>query len=259
MTNRCFADDLPSRTPATQPGALLFVGLFKVERIGAQMQQIREHADYEAFCALARLALERTADRLLANSFTDLLPLDSRWHPNGFAVFHVDDHHDLGQLRLHVWPDTERVRRLDDAPIHTHVWHLCSRILVGTYSETLYETSGPGVSGTTEYHSADIDYLVDKDTFTAHGKAFLRPVLTTNVSGSGFHEVPADVPHETHIGERSFVATLLLTSPPVSARATMYASDEIRPSTYERPALSYEQKKGLLRRLEQELRMRVSR
>ncbi len=221
------------------------------------MQHAGENAAYEEFCGLARSALKREADRLLIDSFDELLSLDSTWHPNGFAVFHINDNHDLGKLRLHIWPEVGRITRPDDAPIHTHVWHLCSQILVGAYSETLYATSITGLGETREYHTADIDYLVDRDSFTAPGKALLKPVLTSHSAGGEFHEVPANVPHETLIGKNSFVATLLLTSHPVSERATMYASHEIRASTYDRPALSQDEKSKLLRRLEQELRNRV--
>lgn len=218
------------------------------------MQHVWENADYEEFCVSARIVLAREAGRLLTNSLDELLTLESTWHPNGFAVFHVDDNHKLGKLRLHIWPEVGRVTRPDDAPIHTHVWHLCSRILVGTYSETLYSTSDADLEGTREYHTAGIDYLVDRDSFTAPGKAFLKPVLTTHSAGGEFHEVPANVPHETLVGKNSFVATLLLTSHPVSKRATMYGPHEIQASTYDRPALSQDQKSQLLRRLEQELK-----
>lgn len=221
------------------------------------MQYAGENAGYQEFCALARIALKGGADRLLTNSFDELFSLDSTWHPNGFAVFHVDDNHDLGKLRLHIWPELGGVTRSDDAPIHTHVWHLCSRILVGTYSETLYEASDPDLAESRAYYSADIDYLVDRDSFTSPGKAFLRPVLTTRNAGGEFHEVPADVPHETLIKENSFVATLLLTSKPMSERATMYAPGPIQASTYNRPALSRDEKTKLLRRLEQKLKIRV--
>lgn len=213
-----------------------------------------EHAGYGAFCEAAGAALENEAHLLGTTSLDHLMSLESRWHPNGFAVFNLDDNHELGKLRLHIWPDGGRVVRPDDAPIHTHVWHLYSHILTGPYSETIYELSDPETEGSKEYHSAAINYLVDKNSFTAPSKAFLKVVKTTHATGGGFHAVAADVPHETHVGEDSFVATLLVTSDPRSAQATMYSSEVIRSSSYERPLLTKAQKMNLLGRLEQELR-----
>lgn len=209
---------------------------------------------FRAFCESAGIALEREADRLLDHVIEGLYSLECRWHPNGFAVFHIDDDHELGNLRLHIWPDGERVTRSDDAPIHTHVWHLCSRILVGTYRETIYAESGPDSMDSTEYHSASIDYLHDKDSFTAASNALLRPKTTTLDSAGTFHLVPAGVPHETLIDDGSFVATLLITSHPVSKKAIMYSPEEIRPSSYDRPVLSDDEKIELLGRLKQELK-----
>jgi hypothetical protein len=218
-----------------------------------------EDAGYRAFCAAAGAALEHEAHLLCNTPLDRLLTFESRWHPNGFAVFHLDDDHSLGKLRLHIWPDSERVVRPDDAPIHTHVWHLCSRILTGPYSETIYELSGPETAESREYHSAAINYLVDKDSFTAPSRAFLKKVTTTHVTNGGFHTVAADVPHETHVGEESFVATLLITSQPASVQAIMYSSEVIRSSSYERPLLTQAQKMKLLGRLEQEIKDQAGR
>lgn len=220
------------------------------------MEYEHEGPEYAAFIESAGMALEREAEFLLNNTIDGLSALESTWHPNGFAVFHLNDDHALGKLRLHIWPDSKRVTRPDDAPIHTHAWHLCSHILVGTYAETLYEKVRPGSPESREYHSAVIDYLVDRDSFKTLSKAHLRPVSKIKATRGEFHLVPAEVPHETHIGISSFVATLLLTSDPVTGQAIMYSPNKIQASTYHRPALGREQKMELISRLEKELRRR---
>lgn len=217
------------------------------------MEYEHEVVQFETFCESASVALEQELGHLLKNATDRLSSLEGKWHPNGFAVFHINDHHELGNLRLHIWPDTERIIRPDDAPIHTHAWHLCSRILVGTYAETLYEKIGPESVEASEYYSASIDYLVDKDSFSASDNAFLRPLATTQDTAGGIHTVPAGVPHETHIEEGIFVATLLIASCPVSEKVTMYSPEEIHDGGYQRPALSQDQKMELLSRLEQEI------
>ncbi|GAA3291684.1 hypothetical protein ACFFON_08715 [Arthrobacter citreus] len=218
------------------------------------MDAERGAVEYEAFCDLARVDLERESQLLRENALDRLSSVHGSWHPTGFAVFHLNENHPLGILRLHIWPDNKRVVRPDGAPIHTHVWHLCSRILVGTYIETLFEKSEPVPDKTPEFHSAHINYLVDKDTFTASGKASLQPVGTTRFTEGEFHAVPADVPHETLISDRSFVATLLITSQPVADRVTMYSQERIATSTYNRPKITQDEKRDLLSRLEHEMK-----
>lgn len=215
-------------------------------------------AGYNEFCNSARSALEHEVEYLLHTAPEDLSSLESTWHPSGFAVFPLKNDHELGNLRLHIWPETSRVIRPGNAPIHTHIWHLCSRILTGTYSETLYNTSVLKSGNSREHHSASIDYLVDRNSLTTPGKEYLEPFLTTNNVGGDFHSVPAGVPHETFIEEKSFVATLLFTSHPVLERATMYSPDEIRSSSYDRPTVGQKQKLDLLRRLEHELSISAS-
>lgn len=220
---------------------------------GINLEHNRDDAGYGAFCDEARIVLEHEARRLRTNASDRLSSLKSHWHPNGFAVFPINTHHKLGNLRLHIWPDATRTTRPNAAPIHTHVWHLCSRILVGTYTETLYEKPEEKSLGVDQYHSATIDYLNDKDSVTASHPTFLRPIHTSQSNSGDFHTVPADVPHETHIAEGSFVATLMLSSHPVSKKVTMYSPVKIPTSNYARPVLTPEQKIELVGRLDREL------
>lgn len=208
---------------------------------------------YESFCDAAKAALDLEADRLLDGTIARLSENPGTWHPNGFAVFHVDAQHELGDLRLHIWPNSGRTTRPDAPPIHTHVWHLCSRILAGTYAETLFEDSRPEWEGASEYTSAEIDYLLNRNSFYTSGKAHLRPSWTTVVSPGQFHTVPAGVAHETNISEDLFVATLLLTSRPILEHATVFGTKPIPASTYTRPVVSKDQQLKLLQHLEREL------
>lgn len=55
---------------------------------------------------------------------------DVAWHPTGFVVgkVRVTEH---GMLRLHVWPDDERIYGEPHWPVHDHVFSLQSLVLVG--------------------------------------------------------------------------------------------------------------------------------
>lgn len=204
---------------------------------------------FDSFCDAARIALRRESDGLLSETLPALKSSQCTWHPNGFAVFHINDHHELGKLRLHIWPSSGRVGRAEAPPIHSHVWHLCSQILAGTYSETLYEESRSGSEQAATYHSADIDYLVNRDAFEPAESTHLRPTSKLTVTAGEFHTVQAGVPHETVIGENSFVATLLLTSAPQLTHASVYAPKQISVSSYDRPILNDAEKFLLLDRL----------
>ena len=211
------------------------------------------YTEFSSFCELASVALERETRNLASTAVEKFSSLEARWHPTGFAVFHIDSSYGLGDLRLHIWPAGERVVRPAGAPIHTHAWHLCSRILAGTYTETIYEESMPGAPGANCYQSGNINYLVDKDSVVSGDKALLRPKTTTRSVSGDFHMVPADVPHETFIDQDSFVATLLMTSHPVSKKVTMYSPGKILNSSYVRPRIDPSKRIELLQRLEREL------
>ncbi|WP_141686294.1 hypothetical protein [Arthrobacter sp. NIO-1057] len=220
---------------------------------GGRMENSFDSREFSSFCQLASVALEHEARNLASTAIERFSPIEARWHPTGFAVFHIANNYDFGDLRLHIWPEGERVVRPFGAPIHTHAWHLCSRILVGTYSETLYEKSVPGKTEAKCYQSGDIRYLVDKDSIVSGDSVFLRPkTMTRSVSGE-FHMVPAAVPHETLIEDKSFVATLLMTSRPVSETVTMYSPEAILDSSYTRPQVATNKKIEILERLEFEL------
>ena len=208
---------------------------------------------FKDFCDAARHALQKESDRLLDITLHRLKTEESRWHPNGFAVFHVDDHHKLGQLRLHIWPDSPRVLRPDAPPIHSHVWHLCSQVLVGRYSETLFEEIQSPDVGVQEYQSADIDYLVDRNSFGPIKRSQLRPTSVVSVSAGQLHVVEAGIPHETQIQPDTFVATLMIASRPEMQSATVYSDSQITSSSYERPTVTQEEKFTMLDKLNQEL------
>lgn len=219
----------------------------------------RQHAtaSYKRFCEAARSALEEETIRLHERGFEQLASLEGRWHPNGFAVFHLDDDHELGNLRLHIWPDTLRVSRPDGALIHTHAWHLCSRILTGTYTETIYEEANSGMVDAEHSYSATINYLVDKNSILDPSTSRLRTTVKIQAASGDHHEIAAGIPHETHIPTGSFTATLLFTSPPILDTVRVYSPREIHPSNYQRPALTEDQKARLLHRLGREYAISV--
>ncbi|GAB2752652.1 hypothetical protein GCM10027039_08350 [Terrabacter koreensis] len=66
---------------------------------------------------------------------------EGRWHPNGFQVFPILDVPGIGIVRVHVWPKGPRMTRQGHPVVHTHVFHLYSRVLAGEYRETLFDVA----------------------------------------------------------------------------------------------------------------------
>ena len=205
--------------------------------------------DFYEFCAAARTELTMKAEQLKETNFELLKSIDGIWHPNGFAVFHLNKTHHLGNLRLHIWPENERVTRPNGATIHTHAWHLCSLVIRGSYAETLFESAQPGELEAKKYFSASIDYLRDQNAISNPRLSILKPTVTATVRSVEFHEVAASIPHETHIPNKSFTATLLFTSPPVAEEVLVYSDGEVQMGTYERPVVAREQKTALINQL----------
>ncbi|GAA2177245.1 hypothetical protein GCM10009784_27120 [Arthrobacter parietis] len=139
--------------------------------------------------------------------------------------------------------------RTQAPPIHSHVWHLYSQILAGSYSETLYEEITDDSTQAEIYHCAEIDYLVNRNVFEAVGEKTLRPTSHLTVTAGENHTVPAGIPHETHIEESSFVATLLITSAPQATHASVYSKNRILEDSYDRPVLHDAEKFALLAKL----------
>lgn len=53
------------------------------------------------------------------------------WHPSGFMIYQLGTHPELGMLRLHVWPEGERVVGEKGDTIHDHAWYIASVALRG--------------------------------------------------------------------------------------------------------------------------------
>ena len=93
---------------------------------------------------------------------------DGRWHPSGFMVYALGTHPQLGDLRLHIWPQNLRRRLLKgrekmgdiyDGDIHNHAWDITS-ITMTHYRDNLYKVE----------RVADSD--IDDAEF--HAKGFFR-------------------------------------------------------------------------------------
>lgn len=203
-----------------------------------------------AFFEVARIDL----DGLLSAGISPIVQRASEtrgtWHPNGFVVFELGPL-PSGALRLHIWPEEERVVRHSSVNPHTHPWDLYAVILAGTYAERLLEPSATAVGG--EFHAAEIDYLRDRDALSPSGTCRLRPQSAASFTVGQAHTVPAGAIHETLVPAGTFASTLLVTSPPRLASVTVYSRTRLSSGGHSRVSLS----PGFQRRLLEELQARV--
>lgn len=204
---------------------------------------------FSDFCSLSRTYLDGLMNRGKKELWSALNLTPAHWHPNGFAVFRLAEDHPLGALRLHIWPTHRGPVRQDSPPIHSHAWHLCSRILAGTYRETMYRVGDDPYVGARR-HSAKIDYTDAPNDFLPGPPVYIESLDTIECTAGQFHEIPAGIAHETKILDGEFVATLLLTSPPQMDGVMMISSQPIPNTSYHRPRLSQSETRSILRELE---------
>lgn len=152
----------------------------------------------------------------------DLEAYFGRWNPGGFMVFPLGMH-DLGSVRLHVWPDDEPRETNDGPSIHSHAWHLTSLIMKGVYEDTLFELEvpedyhpEPGESPLPRLYRSQLgadgrDVLV---TDGSHVKP--KPINDRRCVAGEKHFIPMGVPHLPRIPAGQTTATLVVDSPAFS-------------------------------------------
>lgn len=196
------------------------------------------------------ITFAHNAERYLRSRSTAILRdfvsgvVPGKWHPNGFAVFHLGEVPELGRLRLHVWPYQLRVPLVGQPAIHSHPWELCSLVVAGAYTDTVFrarraEGRGPGrVRGFTirfgDEETGDevlpLDMWYDVEA-SEHRR----------VTRGQCHFVVPGLLHETIIGADEFAATLLVTSKAVSPEKLLLLGDGDFPQQwYRRPEVSSE-------------------
>jgi hypothetical protein len=177
------------------------------------MAQNEDDLEFSKFSRQAHDALDGFRKSFSAK-VADAISSPGLWHPNGFVVWPVTKLSGLGTLRLHIWPDRDRVAKPWGLPIHRHDWHLASTVLVGTYRDTLYADSSiePASSTWRRMNSHQIEILADnhRRVVAEEEVFFISESEVRVVHAPGFHYVPAGVFHETLIPEGRFVATLII-------------------------------------------------
>jgi hypothetical protein len=202
--------------------------------------------EFEEFRSRSVNALSKLREERYSSVFEKALHAPARWHPYGFAVFHLGSYSELGRLRFHVWPSNLRVELLGHPRVHRHGWHLVSHVICGNYTDLLFEglSSRPRGLGWQSMHACKAENRGGLDYFTPlEEKYYVRQTENRLAVQGEFHTIPSGIFHDTTIAHDVLVATLLFTSIPMGPPPVLLSPEKTSPSTYERPFLSEEERK----------------
>lgn len=197
----------------------------------------------ESFFTKSEIILRTRARSALLRFLSD--PGEGKWHPNGFAVFHLGDLEGLGRLRLHLWPRGLRIALEGQPAIHSHPWDLCSLVIAGCYRDTLYRVREFDVDGPGRLRGFDVRFGRSGEGDTVYPLERWYEVAVSDertIMEGNSHQVAAGVLHESPIPLDSFVATLLITSEVVDMSKLLLIGDgKFGQRLYARPTVSVEQ------------------
>jgi len=112
----------------------------------------RDYDGGDVYFDAASSYLDRAVDAVLSDGVPQLKAENGVWHPSGFMVFRLGTHQQLGDLRLHVWPEGFRTRELRgrgeleegiwDGDIHNHSWHVVG-LNIANYQDKIFTVTRP--------------------------------------------------------------------------------------------------------------------
>lgn len=182
--------------------------------------------------------------------------LRGRWHPMGFAVFHLGNVSKLGKLRFHMWPKALRVQ-LDGQPkLHSHSWDMCSLVVAGVYQDGIYSVCDSSAGERDAQQGFEADYKTDEESEIFPVARWYKVVRTEHrtIRKGQFHHLDAGRIHATHINHNSFATTFAMTSEKIDENKMLLIGDgAVGQLKYDRPAVTQSQLQKMRRNLEREL------
>ncbi len=192
----------------------------------ASLQQNTEHLPVGDFFEQANELLTPVSDIVRSDIIPSLEQHDGRWHPSGYMVYSLGTHHNLGSLRLHVWPKGKRLSDTREAPgsprdVHDHVLHIASVAVGGTFEDDIYQVTRVGRDLADEKIAQEgllrVFTFPDDDPSTGmlvtDGRIVrATPVARRVVPTGERHTIEAGVFHAPAVAEDSLAATLSFSS-----------------------------------------------
>ena len=147
------------------------------------------------------------------------------WHPTGFMVFHTGDHFAGRSVRVHAWTATRPAGSARHPAHHTHMWHLASKVLAGTYRERTVDMEpdpdGPFLEYRTAYRS-----ITDASLVPSGRRLRIAAERSHSTTAGDIHWMEAGDWHATRIRPTRIrpdgpVVTVMVTSEPVLPYASV--------------------------------------
>lgn len=132
--------------------------------------------------------------------------LRGNWHPLGFIHLKLGTIENLGDLRLHIWSDTERKIQKPEMPIHNHVFTVNSHILIGRVINKEYK-----ITKGADYRIYDIYYEGNSSILRASDCSVNCELVSISMNRTNdFYQVINGDYHESIVADSEFAATLVL-------------------------------------------------
>lgn len=194
---------------------LATAGIESGEDVKHSMNLGQSYIDPDEYFAQATTFLDDLSPGVFEHVAPELDDYADRWNPGGFMVFPLGLHEELGSLRLHVWPPGAPRKSADGPSIHSHAWHLCSEVLSGTYSDTLFNVESAAEEGQENVFTLYKTKRKDngEDALVADGNVKATPIGEREFSSGEIHTIEAGVYHIPTVSQEGHAATLVLDSP----------------------------------------------
>jgi len=134
---------------------------------------------------------------------------DVTWHPTGFVVAKVEVF-ERGMLRLHVWPDDDRVFGEPHWPVHDHVFSLQSLVLMGSVFSREHEVVDDP-AGTMRRWAVDYGEGRDSQLVPEGNPVSVRAGQPVTTGPGNTYGVAAGRFHTSSVPEGQLAATLVAT------------------------------------------------
>jgi hypothetical protein len=134
------------------------------------------------------------------------------WHPTGFVVFKTAIRFGDMPVRIHCWPAEDRRGDPDHPPLHTHMWPLASKVVLGTYVEATLQLE-PSAAGPIRKYVVTYESEHQSTISPVAGQFEVAEYKVERYETGQIHHLPEGAWHQTLIPQHSCVVTVMVTGP----------------------------------------------
>lgn len=132
------------------------------------------------------------------------------WHPTEFVVFKTAIKFGDMPVRVHCWPAEDRRGDPDHPPLHTHMWPLTSKVLLGNYVEATLQLK-PSESGPIQKYIVTYESEDQSTISPTAGRFEIADYKVERYRVGQIHHLAEGAWHQTLIPDNSPVVTVMVT------------------------------------------------